>query len=397
MEKTETNATLPPRWLNRNVLGMGLTSFLSDFGHEMATAILPAFLSSIGASAAALGLIEGIADATSSFVKLGSGWWSDRLGHRKPITSLGYFLTGISKASFAFAQTWHLVLAGRVVGWFGRGIRGPLRDAMLAESVEPEVRGKAFGFERACDTLGAVAGPLVAFLFLSKIGFRDIFFLTLIPGLASLFTMVFLVREKRRPENRALKFWASIAGLPHKFKLFLVGVAVFGIADFAPTLLILRATELLSPEWGAARAAQMAVMLYVMRNVAYAAASFPFGALSDRVGRRGLLASAYGLFALMCLGFIFATPSLGVLFGLFVLSGIYIAGEDSLERVMAADLLPDHMRAIGYGVLGTVNGLGDLVSSVVVGWMWVHYSPTSGFLYAAVLAAGGALVILRVR
>lgn len=258
---------------------------------------------------------------------------------RKPITSLGYLLTGISKASFAFAATWHLVLVGRVVGWFGRGIRGPLRDAMLAESVDPEVRGKAFGFHRAGDTLGAIAGPLVAFLFLSHFGFRNIFLLTLIPGLGSFLTMVFLVHERKRPQNRTLKFWASLDKLPRQFKLFLIGVAAFGIADFAPTLLILHATHLLAPEVGASRAAQLAVVLYLFRNVAYTGASYPIGALSDRVGRRGLLSAAYALFALMCVGFVFTSRSLGFLFGLFGLSGIYIAGEDALEGVMAADLL----------------------------------------------------------
>ena len=125
-------------WLNRNVVGMGLTSLLSDAGHEMATAILPGFLTVLGVSAAALGIIEGVADATSSFVKLGAGWLSDRLGHRKPITVGGYLLTGLSKGLFAFAYGWPLILVGRVLGWFGRGIRGPLRDAMLAiEDVYP--------------------------------------------------------------------------------------------------------------------------------------------------------------------------------------------------------------------------------------------------------------------
>jgi MFS family permease len=173
---------------------MGLTSLLSDAGHEMASAVLPAFLATIGAAAAALGAIEGVADAVSSFAKLGSGWWSDRIGHRKSITVRGYALTGVSTGIFACAAGWPLVLAARVVGWFGRGIRGSLRDAMLAESVEPAHVGKAFGFHRAGDTLGAIIGPLLGVAVIGLLHgrfsdaatpFRIVFLLTLIPGLGA--------------------------------------------------------------------------------------------------------------------------------------------------------------------------------------------------------------------
>jgi sugar phosphate permease len=180
-------------WLNRSVLGMGLTSFLSDAGHEMATAVLAAFLAVLGVPVYALGVIEGVADALSSFVKLGAGWWSDRLGHRKAIATTGYALTGVAKALFALAVGWPLVLVGRSLAWFGRGIRGPLRDAMLAESVAAKDRGKAFGFHRAGDTLGAVVGPLIAAWLLTLLApvavadpstpYRIIFLLTLFPGL----------------------------------------------------------------------------------------------------------------------------------------------------------------------------------------------------------------------
>jgi MFS family permease len=157
------------KWLNRNILGFGLTSFLSDFCHEMATAVLPQFIQAIGASAAALGFIEGVADAVSSFSKLGAGYWGDKTGKRKNLTVVGYTLTAFSKAVFAFAFAWPLILVGRIVGWFGRGMRSSLRDAMLADSVAEQYRAKAFGFHRASDTAGAVAGPLAAFLLLSII------------------------------------------------------------------------------------------------------------------------------------------------------------------------------------------------------------------------------------
>ena len=158
-----------PYWLNRNVIGMGVTSFLSDASHEMATVVLPGFLAVIGAPPSALGIIEGVSDAVSSFVKLWGGWVSDRFGYRKWLATTGYFLTGISKSVFAFAMSWHLVFVGRVVGWFGRGFRGPIRDAILADSVEPVVRGKAFGFHRAMDSVGACIGPLLAIWFLTNL------------------------------------------------------------------------------------------------------------------------------------------------------------------------------------------------------------------------------------
>ncbi|MBI3301278.1 MAG: MFS transporter [Deltaproteobacteria bacterium] len=397
----------PRKWLNRNVAGMGLTSLLSDAGHESATAVLPAFLSTIGASAAALGVIEGVADAVASFIKLGAGWYSDRVGQRKPITVAGYFLTGVSTGTFAFAWSWPLVLVGRVLGWFGRGVRGPLRDAILSESVAQEDTGKAFGFHRAGDTLGAILGPLLAVLIIGYLEsapladpswpFRLVFLLTVIPGVGSALAFALMVKEQRRPANHELRFWASLRALPRSYKRFLVGVGIFGLGDFAHTLLILRATELLTPQFGVTHAAQLAALLFTARNVFYALASYPVGALSDVVGRRGLLALGYFSSAVMCLGFLLPISSLWYLGVLFALAGTYIAVEDALEGATAADLLPPEIRGIGYGVLGTVNGLGDLFSSIIVGLLWTHVTSAAGFGYAAVLSLTGALLILRVR
>jgi MFS family permease/HEAT repeat protein len=392
-------------WLNRNVIGMGVTSLLSDAGHEMATAILPAFLATIGAAAAALGAIEGVADAVSSFAKLGAGWWSDRLGHRKTIAVSGYALTGASTGMFALATGWPLVFAARVIGWFGRGIRGALRDAMLAESVDPTQVGKAFGFHRAGDTLGAVIGPLLGVAVIGLLHprftnpsapFRIVFLLTLIPGLGAALAFALLVRERRRAPNHALAFWHSVRRLPRPYRRFLVGVFVFGLADFAPTLLILRATGVLAPVHGIAHAAQLAAILYGLRNVFYAAAAYPVGALADRIGRRGLLAAGYALAALTFIGFMRATTDLAYLALLFAAAGVFIAVEDALEGAIAAELLPAETRGLGYGVLGSVNGVGDLLSSVTVGLLWTHVSAGAGLLYA-MLSLIGAALILRVR
>ena len=397
-------------WLNRNVIGMGLTSLLSDAGHEMATAVLPGFLAVLGVSAAALGTIEGVADSVSSFVKLGAGWLSDRLGHRKPITVGGYFLTGISTSLFAFAYGWSLVLIGRTLGWFGRGIRGPLRDAMLASSVPPEARGKAFGFHRAGDTVGAIIGPLAAVGILSYFHprthdattpFRIIFLLTLIPGLGSGVAFAVLVREKRGTPSR-LAFWASVKELPQSFRRCLWGIGVFGMGDFARSLMILAATQLLTPTRGVGHAAQIAGLLYVGHNLCYAACSYPVGALSDRLGRRDLLAIGYLAGSLTSLGFVAAflwqLRVVPYLLSLFAIGGFSIAIVDALEKALTADLVHDDLvRGTAYGVLGTVNGVGDLLASVLVGFLWTALSPLAAFGYAALLMAAGATVISRVR
>lgn len=398
-------------WLNRSVAGMGITSFLSDAGHEMATTILPGFLSVIGAPPSALGLIEGVADAVSSFVKLWGGWVSDRLGHRKLLATGGYLLTGISKSVFAFATSWHLVLVGRVVGWFGRGFRGPIRDAMLADAVDPSVRGKAFGFHRAGDTLGAIVGPLLGVWLLSlwqplalddpPKPFRDIFLITLIPGILSAVVFAFMVVEKRRAANHDLQFWGTVRGLPKPFKRFLAGVGIFGLGDFAPTLLILAATQLMSNEYGVVRAAQIAGLMYVVRNITYALASFPIGTLSDRVNRRVLLAAGYLLAVLTIGGFLLSFllnwSNLIWLFFLFALAGIYIAAEDTLESTITADFVSAETRGIGMGVLGTVNGIGDFGASVIVGLLWTAISPVVAFGFAAACMLLGTLVLMRAR
>jgi MFS family permease len=411
-EESDTNTGRSAgAWLNRNVIGMGLTSFLSDAGHEMATAVLPSFLAVIGAPAAALGLIEGIADAVSSFVKLGAGWYSDRIGHRKGITVGGYFLTGVAKGLFALAAAWPLVLVGRTIAWFGRGIRGPLRDAMLADSVPPQSRGKAFGFHRAGDTLGAIVGPLLAVgllvLLQGRAGedpsapFRFIFWLTLIPGVSSALAFALLVTEQRRAPNHDLRFWATLRSLPRPYFRLLTGVGLFGIGDFAHTFLILAATQLLTPTHGIVRAAQTAGLLYVARNLLYAGASFPIGAWSDRIGRRGLLAAGYIAGGVVAAGFaaafLFHLRSLPYLLLLFCLAGAYIAAQDALEGAITADFVAGVARGTGYGLMATVNGVGDLVASAVVGLLWTAVSPVVGFAYGAVMMLAGAVVLYRVR
>lgn len=405
---TASRSAAANHWLNRNVIGMAITSFLSDAGHEMVTAVLPGFLTTLGIAAAALGWIEGVSDASSSVVKLSAGWYSDRIGHRKGIVSAGYFLTGTGLALFAIATSWPLILLGRVISWFGRGIRSPLRDAMLAESVSPDSRGKAFGLHRAGDTLGAIVGPLLGVWWLAVLPhpntsapFRTIFILSLIPGLASVFSFVFLVQENRRPANRLLRFWGALCELPKPYTRFLQGVGVFGLGDFSHTLLILAATQILTPVHGAVRAAEIAALLYVLRNVVYAAASFPVGALADRMDKTKLLATGYllGVLTAALIGVSMARhdPSLVRLAAVFACAGAYIAIQDALEGAIPADMVPTPSRGTAYGLMGTVNGVGDLAASVLVGSLWSAVSPAVAFGGAGALMLAGTLLLIRNR
>jgi MFS family permease len=387
---------VPRNWLNRNVVGIGTTSLFSDLSHETATTILPVFLSSVGAPPAALGIVEGVADAISSFAKMGSGYFSDKSGIRKPIAVAGYVLTAIATASFGLARTWGHILIGRTLGWFGRGIRNPIRDAILTESTVPEAYGKTFGFERALDTAGAILGPLAALWLITFLSYRQVFLLTLAPGMLAVLIFAFVVKAKFRAANPELTFRASLKNLPPRFKLFLVAVGIFGMGDFAHTLLILRATQVLTPE-SPLDAGRLAISLYVVHNVVYALGSYPLGALGDRVGKRFVLVGGYFIGAAMSVGLVFHTSSYTYLAILFVLGGFYIAVQDALEKAMAADFLPEELRGTGYGALATVNGIGDFVSSTVVGLLWTGLSPAAGFGYAAVLMFLGALILLRLR
>ena len=397
-----------PRWLNRNVWGMTITSLLSDACYEMVLAVLPGFLPVIHVAAAALGWIEGASDAFSSFLKLFAGWYSDRIGQRKWMIVLGYLFTGTGLSIFAAAGSWIPILAGRMVSWFGKGIRGSLRDAMLSESVDPDVRGRVFGFHRAGDTIGAIIGPLAGVGLLEwlpktapDIPFRTIFLLSLIPGLAAPLVFAILVRETRRQPKPGMKLGASIRRLPPAFRRFLLAVGLFGSGDFSPTLLTLAAATLLRPAHGPVRAAQLAALLYVVRNTVYAGGSYPIGWLADRMRKPPLLAAGYFCAALVAgltaAFFVKGSAAFPALAGLFAISGIFAAAQDTLEGAIPPDLTDAGMRGTVYGTLGAVNGAGDLIASALVGTLWTAVSPVAAFAAAGTLMLLGAVGLARLR
>ncbi len=397
MEKSELSTVEKEGngWLNSTVWGVSLTSFLSDFGHETVTVLLPSFLTSLGAPAYALGLIEGLSDGLSSLAKLLSGYYSDKLGKRKEISILGYIATGIFPAIVALAMSWPLVLIGRVFGWLGRGVRGPPRDAILAKSVQEKDLGKAFGVHRTGDTLGAIAGPALAFVLVSYIGIRDVFWLAIIPGMLAVIVFIVAVKEKNpAPANGHMNIVTSLRGFTPRFKGFLSAVLLFGISDFSHTMLILFAVTTLTPSLGFVQATAMGVLLYGVRNIVYAAACYPFGALGDRIGRKELLAFGYSLAVLMFIGFILAPPNVFVYGILFAIAGVYIAAEDTLEGAVCGQMVEEPRRALGFGAMATMNGIGDFISSFVVGVLWTAFGFASGFAFAAMVGAAGVVALL---
>jgi MFS family permease len=398
MSDPEVSVNETKGWLTRGVLGIGLASLFSDWGHEAATAILPAFLTTLGAPAFALGVIEGVADGLSSFAKLAGGWIADRPHRRKPTGIAGYTATAITTFAYSFAQSWPVVLVWRGLGWIGRGSRGPSRDSLLADSVDPSRAGRAFGFERAMDSLGAVFGPVCALALLGIVGARGVLRWTLLPGLIAAVCFALMAPAARAIEgHHAPGIRASFTQIPKRFWYFLAGVFAHGIGDFAPTLLILRATQILTPRYGMGRATTIAIALYTFHNVVNSAASYPAGALGDRLGKRGLLAAGYLVAGAAYAGFIFERPTLPALAVLFALAGVHGGFQASLEKSVAAELLPRANRGSGFGVLAATNGLGDVVSSIVVGALWSAVSAAAGFTYAAVFTAMGAGLILWFR
>jgi len=269
----------------------------------------------------------------------------------------------------------------------------------MSESVTPETRGKAFGFQRAFDTIGATIGIAMAYLLIPRFQISSIFFITLVPGIASVLVVVTLVRSKARttkPEHSS--FQSAVRGLPRRFRLFLIGVGLFGMVNFSNTIFNLRALQILSPTLGQTSAAELAVLLLLVLNILYAASSYPAGFLADKVSKKFLLAGGYVLFGLACVASVFEIPSISVLLVIFVLAGLSTGIVDAVEGAYTADFLDSTQRGIGYGVLQTVNGVGDFVSSALIGTLITLVSPSFGFgLFGVLSVAAAALLILLTR
>lgn len=382
------------RGVGRNVIILGVVSLLTDVSSEMLYPVVPLFLTAVlHAPMTVVGLVEGVAESTASLLKILSGWWSDRVGRRGPFVVWGYSLSAVSKPLLALAGTWHLVLFSRLVDRTGKGLRTSPRDALIAASCAPEVRGKAYGLHRAMDTVGAVLGPLLALWLLSRlgVGYRTIFLLAFVPAALGVACLGFL---QRGPVEAVAPAAGRRAGTPLSPGLRrLVWVyAVFALGNSSDVFLLLKARETgFTPEG--------VLLTYVFYNFVYALAATPAGWLSDRFSRRVLLAGGWLVFALVYVGFALA-PGKGIVWFLFALYGFYGAATEGVAKAYVADLSVAGNRGTAMGLLHTVTGILAFVASVVAGALWSRIGPSAPFVYGAACAlvsAGLLLTVLRPR
>jgi MFS family permease len=383
-------------WLTPGIRGIGLASLLSDLGHEIPTALLPSFLSSVlGAPAATLGLIEGVADALSGIAKLAGGALADDPGRRRGIAVGGYATTAVLSAGIGLATSALMVGLLRAGAWTARGLRVPARNALLADAVDSSAFGRAYGFERAMDNAGAVIGPLVALGLIAVIGIREAILVSVIPGLLAAVAIVYAVRHLARPTVRHVAPIRIVVRplLRGRLGALLIAVALFEAGNVAATLLVLRATEALTPSAGDA-AATIAIALYTGYNIAGTIASIPAGRLVDAHGARVVFGLGVGLFGAAYIVFA-AAPGALLLALAFVIAGIGIGGVETAEHAAVASMAPEELRGSAFGLLALIQSGGDFVASALVGLLWTLVSPTAGFAFAAA-AMGAALVALLV-
>src|SRR5262249_22178278 len=313
----------------------------------------------------------------SSFAKLIAGHYTDRLTSRKPLAVFGYAFTALCTASFGLATQAYQVLLGRAGAWLGRGARSPAKKALLAADVPPGAYGRAFGLERLMDTLGAIFGPVTALCLLEATNhsFRKVFFWTLLPGLIAVASFWLLVRERPIASGPKRSFLLGLKALPIHFRRLLVGVGIFGTGDFSHSLLILYASRMLGPEHGVARAASLAVGLYMLHNVFYAGSAYLSGWLSDHVpSRKVVLAAGYALAGVTAILLCSETRSLWLLAVIFTLAGLYVGTEEALEDSLTAELVPQAQHGMAFGTLAAVNAVGDFISSLLVGSLWSAFN-----------------------
>jgi len=373
----------------KNVFWLGLTSFFTDTSSEMIFPILPVFLTAVlHANMAIVGLIEGVAEACSSILKLYSGWLSDRLGKRKVLIVAGYALSAITKPMFGFATTWTHALAARVMDRTGKGIRTSPRDALIAASVTKE-RGKWFGMHRMMDTLGAVAGTIIAILLLSRFSgehaFRLIFWLSLIPGLLAVIVLIAFVREAGSPpaSRRPALAWKA---LPSAYKRFVMISGLFGLANFSYAFFLLRAHNL-------GMMLALIPLLYLVYNLFYAFTSLPAGQLADRFGKRAVLVVGWLLFAVTSFGFA-KVAEMRTLWLLFAMYGIFMGITDGVARAYISDLVEEKRRGTALGVYNMLLGLLILPANLLGGILWDRFGVSIPFLAAAIIGAIAALLLI---
>jgi MFS family permease len=399
--QTDTAPASVPRRIPGSVIALGLVSLFADIASEMVYPLMPFFLIALGATAVDIGLIEGVAESTASSVNLFSGWLSDKIGKRKALAIFGYALAAIMYPVMGLAHVWGQVFAARFVNRIGKGIRTSPRDALVAASAPPELRGRAFGLQRSLDHTGAVIGPLLAALLLWLMGtslshvlpkeipihnYQIIFYLSLIPGLLAVLILWLGVREKKTEGGSGKPLPSlNLKSLRGPFGAYCLVATLFAVGNSSNTFLLLRANEL-------GLALSLTPIAYVLMNVTAAIFSTPAGMLSDRLGRRGMLIAGFLVSSLVYVGFA-ATHHPGAAWALFAIYGVYVALTDGMQRAYAADLAPKDMLGTAMGTFNTFIGVALLPASIIAGWLWNHVSPAAPFWFGGVTSLLAAVLL----
>jgi MFS family permease len=381
--------TKPFAGITRNVAALGVVSLLTDISSEMIIPVLPIFVTvTLGASMASLGMIEGVAESTAAILRIASGWLSDRVGRRKPFIVFGYSVSVVAKAGLVMAAAWPAVLAMRFIERVGKGLRSPPRDALLADSADPAFRGRAFGFHRSMDTLGAAMGPLVAFALLQAHpdDFRRVFAIAIVPAVLSVLVLIVFVSAPRHTPSagRSLRHEWGALGAP--LRRFLLADAVFQLGNSSMAFVLLRTRDV-------GFSAGQVTLVYFGYNVIFALLALPLGGLSDRLGRRPLILGGYLLYALVY-GLLGATHSRWGAAIAFALMGLHSALIEGQQRSLVADLVPTDRRATAFGAYFTVVGLALLPASVIAGLLWERFGARVTFSVDAALAVAAAASFL---
>ncbi len=382
----------PVPGVSRNVFVLGLVSMATDVASEMLYPIIPIFLTvTLGAPVAFLGLIEGIAEGTASLMKVGSGWYSDRLSVRRPLVAAGYGLSAIGKVLLATAFHWPQVLIARTTDRFGKGVRTSPRDALIADSSLPEVYGRSFGFHRAADTAGAVLGPLIGLAILQIVGqnhLRPVLLAATIPGVLSVGLLAF-VRERRRPPQPVAKAPGpklDLSGASPVFWMFLTISLLFALGNSSDTFLILRAKDL-------GLSLSIVILMYVLYNASYSLLSLPAGIVADRIGKRRLVMGGFFVYGLVYMGFALVGQGSAV-WPLFLVYGVYMAFTDGQARAMVAELSPEERRGTFLGLYHTGIGLMAVAASVLAGVLWDAVGKPAPFWLGASTGFAAAALML---
>lgn len=374
--------------LSRDTVLLALSSLFADISTEMLYPVLPVFLTQVlHASGSIVGLVDGFAQATQNIVQGFSGAVSDRLQRRKPVALAGYLLAAFAKPLMGLAAVWQGLFAARLLDRIGAGMRSAPRDALVASSVAEADRGRAFGLEGLGDNAGAFLGPLVALLLLYgvHVELRSVFYLAVIPGLLAV-VMVALVGERRVDVAAKARIDVNWRRLPSRYWKYLVATAVFAAGTSSNAFLILRTRD-------TGVSLEVTILIYAAFNLVAALVSYPAGALSDRFGRRNLLLAAFTVFLVTYLGFAL-TANIALIGALFVLYGLYQGIFRAVGKALAADLVPQQLRASGVGWYSTTVGLLQLVASVVAGLLWDRIGHAAVFYFGAIFAVAGVVALM---